>query len=230
MTDTAPQTSTPAPLKTLKIDFVSDVVCPWCVVGLRGLEIALAEVAHLVEPELTLHAFELNPDMAPEGEPLVEHVARKYGATPEASAASRARIAEQAAAVGFTMNMGEDSRIRNTFDAHRLLAWAHEQGRQLELNHALLAAHFTDNRDIADPAVLAKIAAGIGLDGADEVLASDRYAREVREEEAQWRAEGITAVPTLIVEDKWVIAGAHPPGAYAQALRRLAREVQSVRA
>ena len=214
----------------LRLDLVSDVVCPWCVVGLGGLEIALAEVADVVEPELTLHAFELNPDMAVEGEPIGEHVRRKYGATPEASAANRARIAEQAAAVGFTMNMGEDSRIRNTFDAHRLLTWAKEQGRQLDLKHALLAAHFTDNRDIADRAVLAAIAAEIGLEGAAEVLDTDRYAREVRTEEARWRAEGITAVPTLIIEDKWIIAGAHPPAAYAQALRRLAAEVQSVSA
>ena len=214
----------------LRLDLVSDVVCPWCVVGLRGLEIALAEVADVVEPILTLHPFELNPDMAPEGEPIGEHVRRKYGATPEASAANRARIAEQAAAVGFTMNMGEDSRIRNTFDAHRLLEWAKEQGRQLELKHALLATHFTDNRDIADHAVLAEIAETTGLQGAETVLASDAYAREVRVEEARWRAEGITAVPTLIVEDKWIIAGAHPPAAYAQALRRLAAEVQSVNA
>ena len=214
----------------LRLDLVSDVVCPWCVVGLKGLKIALAEVADVVEPELTLHPFELNPDMAPEGEPIGEHVRRKYGATPEASAANRANIAAQAAAVGFTMNMGEDSRIRNTFDAHRLLEWAREQGRQLDLKHALLTAHFTDNRDIADHAVLAEIAASIGLDGAAELLTSDRYAREVRTEEARWRAEGITAVPTLIIEDKWIIAGAHPPAAYAQALRRLAAEVQSVSA
>lgn len=214
----------------LRLDLVSDVVCPWCVVGLRGLELALAEVADLVEPQLTLHPFELNPDMAPEGEPIGEHVRRKYGASPEASARNRAAIAEQAAAVGFTMNMGEDSRIRNTFDAHRLLAWAHAQGRQLDLKHALLAAHFTDDRDIADHAVLTQIAAEMGLHGAADVLASDAYAADVRAAEAKWRAEGITAVPTLIVEDKWIIAGAHPPAAYAQALRRLAEEVQSVSA
>lgn len=214
----------------LRLDLVSDVVCPWCVVGLRGLEIALSEVADVVDPVLTLHPFELNPDMVPEGEPIGEHIRRKYGATPEASAANRTRIAEQAASVGFTMNTGDDSRIRNTFDAHRLLEWARGQGRQLDLKHALLTAHFTDNRDIADRAVLAEIAAGIGIDGAAGILASDAYAPEVRTEEARWRAEGITAVPTLIVEDKWVIAGAHPPTAYAQALRRLAAEVQSVSA
>ena len=217
-------------LLRLRLDFVSDVVCPWCVVGLKGLEAALAEVADVVEPVLTLHPFELNPDMVPEGEPIGEHVRRKYGASPEASAQNRARISEQAAAVGFTMNMGEDSRIRNTFDAHRLLEWAHGEGRQIDLKHALLSAHFTDNRDIADHTVLADIAADIGLSGAEAVLASDRFAQEVRAAEAKWRAEGITAVPTLIVEDKWVIAGAHPPAAYAQALRRLAEELQSVSA
>ena len=214
----------------LRLDFVSDVVCPWCVVGLKGLEAALAEVADIVEPQLTLHPFELNPDMVPEGEPIGEHVRRKYGASPEASAQNRASIAEQAAAVGFTMNMGEDSRIRSTFDAHRLLEWAHDQGRQIDLKHAMLRAHFTDNRDIADHAVLADVAAGIGLSGAEAVLASDDYAVRVRTAEAKWRAEGITAVPTLIVEDKWIIAGAHPPAAYAQALRRLAEELQRVSA
>ena len=171
--------------KTLKIDFVSDVVCPWCVVGLGGLETALDKLkAEGIAADIAFQPFELNPQMAPEGENIVEHIGRKYGASPELSAANRAMIRERAGDVGFDMRMTDDSRIWNTFDAHRLLHWAHETApeKQKALKQALFAAHFTDNRNLTDARVLTEAAQAAGLDRAEagEVLASGRYVQAVR--------------------------------------------------
>jgi len=148
------------PLKTLKIDFVSDVVCPWCAVGLGGLETALERLDGQVKADITFQPFELNPQMAPEGENIVEHIGRKYGSTPEQSAANQAMIRERAGSVGFDMRMNPDSRIWNTFDAHRLLHWAHETApeKQKALKQALFTAHFTENRNITDARVLTEAA------------------------------------------------------------------------
>lgn len=217
--------------RPLSIDFVSDVVCPWCVVGLGGLEAALATLqAEGITAEVTFRPFELNPGMAPEGENIGEHIARKYGSTPEQSAANRAMITERAAEAwpGFEMRMGPDSRIWNTFDAHRLLHWAGTLGaaEQRALKAALFRAHFTDNRALADASVLADAAAAAGLDRdkAVEVLADDLYAAEVRAEEQLWRARGINAVPAVVVEGKYLISGGQPAAVFAQALRKVAGE------
>ena len=168
--------------RRLKIDFVSDVSCPWCVIGLGGLEEALRRVEGLVEADIRFRPFELNPDMPPEGQDVAEHVAMKYGATPEQSAASRAAIKARAAEVGFEMAPRPGGRIYNTFDAHRLLHWADLEGRQYALKRALFDAYFTQGRNPSDPEVLVDCAAQAGLDGsmAQEVLASGRYADEVR--------------------------------------------------
>ncbi|MCZ8195288.1 DsbA family oxidoreductase [Brevundimonas sp.] len=218
--------------RPLSIDFVSDVVCPWCVVGLGGLEAALATLqAEGITAEITFRPFELNPGMAPEGENIGEHIARKYGSTPEQSAANRAMITERAAEAwpGFEMRMGPDSRIWNTFDAHRLLHWALETaGRdgQRALKEALFRTHFTDNRALAAAEVLADAAAAAGLDraGALAVLADGRYVREVRAEEDLWRARGINAVPAVVVEGKYLISGGQPAAVFEQALRKVAAE------
>lgn len=229
MTDTAPQTPTPAPLKTLKIDFVSDVVCPWCVVGLGGLETALETLkAEGVAADIAFQPFELNPQIAPEGENIVEHIGRKYGATPEQSAANREMIKARAAEVGFDMRMGPDSRIWNTFDAHRLLHWAHETApeKQKALKQALFTAHFTENRNLTDAGVLTRAAEAAGLDRAEagEVLASGRYAQAVRAAEELWRSRGINSVPAVVVEGKYLISGGQPASAFEQALRQIAKE------
>lgn len=223
MTDAAPA------LKTLKIDFVSDVVCPWCVVGLGGLTTALETLkGEGVAADITFQPFELNPQMAPEGENIVEHIGRKYGASPEQSAANRVMIRERAAEVGFDMRMGDDSRIWNTFDAHRLLHWAHETApeKQEALKRALFTAHFTENRNITDAGVLTQAAEAAGLDRAEagEVLASGRYAQEVRAAEDLWRARGITSVPAVVVEGKYLISGGQPAAAFEEALRKIAGE------
>ncbi|MNH53417.1 DSBA-like thioredoxin domain protein [compost metagenome] len=224
MTDAAP-----TPLKTLKIDFVSDVVCPWCVVGLGGLTTALDKLkGEGVAADITFQPFELNPQIAPEGENIVEHIGRKYGATPEQSAANRVMIRERAAEVGFDMRMGDDSRIWNTFDAHRLLHWAHETApeKQEALKRALFTAHFTENRNLTDAGVLTQAAEAAGLDRAEagEVLASGRYAQEVRGAEDLWRARGITSVPAVVVEGKYLISGGQPAAAFEEALRKIAAE------
>jgi predicted DsbA family dithiol-disulfide isomerase len=219
-----------APLKTLKIDFVSDVVCPWCVVGLGGLDMALDALKDEgIAADIAFQPFELNPQIAPEGENIVEHIGRKYGASPEQSAANRAMIRERAGEVGFDMRMTDDSRIWNTFDAHRLLHWAHETApdRQKALKQALFTAHFTENRNLTDAGVLTTAAEKAGLDRAEagEVLASGRYAQAVRQAEDLWRARGITSVPAVVVEGKYLISGGQPASVFEEALRKIASEV-----
>ena len=210
--------------RTLKIDFVSDIVCPWCAVGLGGLEQALEQLKGEVDADIHFQPFELNPQMAPEGENVVEHIGKKYGSTPEQSAQSRAMIKARGAEVGFAFNYGDDSRIWNTFDTHRLLHWAAVEGRQAELKKALLKANFTDQRNASDHTVLADIAADVGLDraGAAEVLASGRFAAEVRERQAFYRQAGVNAVPAVIIEDKFLISGGQPASVYVEALREIA--------
>ena len=210
--------------RTLKIDFVSDIVCPWCAVGLGGLEQALEQLKGEVDADIHFQPFELNPQMAPEGENVVEHIGKKYGSTPEQSAQSRAMIKARGAQVGFAFNYDDDSRIWNTFDAHRLLHWAGAEGRQTELKKALLKANFTDQKNPSDRAILADIAADVGLDRerAAEVLASDRFGAEVRERQAFYRQAGVNGVPAVIVEDKFLISGGQPASVYVEALREIA--------
>ena len=225
--------------RTLHIDFVSDIVCPWCVVGLGGLEAALAALkAEGITAEVHFQPFELNPQMPPEGENIVDHIGRKYGSTPEQSAANRAMITQRAAEAwpGFDMRMGPDSRIWNTFDAHRLLHWAGTVGaaEQRALKAALFTAHFTDGRTMTDAGVLADAAAAAGLvpgssprmtrAEAEAALAEGRYADEVRAAEALWVSRGINGVPAVVVEGKWLISGGQPAGVFEEALRGMAAE------
>ena len=210
--------------RRLKIDFVSDVSCPWCVIGLGGLEEALRRLDGLVEADIRFRPFELNPDMPPEGQAIAEHIALKYGATPEQSAGSRAAIKARAAEVGFVIATGPDSRIYNTFDAHRLLHWAALEGRQYPLKRALFEAYFTHGQNPGDPEVLAEAAcrAGLDVDAAREVLASGRYAEDVRADEHRWREADIHAVPAVIIDDRYMISGGQPADAFERALRKIA--------
>ena len=212
----------------LKIDFVSDVVCPWCVIGLRGLESALARLAGQVRAEIAFHPFELNPDMPPEGQNIVEHVGQKYGASPQQSAANRAAIKARAAELGFAMAGTDESRIYNTFDAHRLLHWAglESPAAQAALKHALFTAYFTDGANPSAPDVLAAAAQAAGLAPAEarDVIASGGYAEEVRAAERHWHANGISAVPAVIVNDRYLISGGQSPEAFERALRTIVAE------
>ena len=221
---------THAPLKTLKIDFVSDVVCPWCVVGLGGLTKALGSLeAEGISADIRFQPFELNPHMAPDGENIVEHIGRKYGGTPQQSAENQKVIRERAASVGFDMQIGPNSRIWNTFDAHRLLHWAEETApeKQKALKLALFAAHFTRNENITDAGVLSRAAEEAGFDRSEaaEVLAAGRYAVEVQKTEELWRSRGINSVPAVVVEGKYLISGGQPAEVFEQSLREIAGKV-----
>jgi len=212
--------------KLMKIDFVSDVSCPWCVIGLKGLEEALNRVGDLIEADIHLQPFELNPQMPAEGENMVEHITRKYGSAPADYAARREQVRSRAAGVGFTIATSEESRIYNTFDAHRLLHWAGIEGRQLPLKHELFKAYFTDGLNPGDHDVLVGAAERAGLDPeqAAEVLLSGRYTDEVRAAEHLWHSRGISSVPAIIVNERYLISGGQPPEAFEQAIRQIAAQ------
>jgi predicted DsbA family dithiol-disulfide isomerase len=206
----------------IRIDFVSDVACPWCVIGLRSLRQALEKI-NGIEAEIHFQPFELNPDMSPEGENTFEHVRKKYGSTPEKSAAARQAMRDNGEALGFTFNYGPQSRIWNTFDAHRLLHWAGIEGRQLELKEALFKANFTDQLSTSDHEVLVRAAKAAELDDrrAREILVSGEYAKDVRREEDLWRNRGINAVPAIVFNQRWMIQGGQPPQVFEQAIRQI---------
>ena len=217
----------PAMNTPLKIDFVSDVSCPWCVVGLGALEQALERLQGSVSASIRFQPFELNPQMDPEGQDIGEHLTEKYGSTPEQQAQIRATIAARGAEVGFTFNPAGRGRIWNTFDAHRLLHWAAEEGapgQQLALKKALFAACHGRSEAMGHHDVLLGCVREAGLDEARarEVLASDAFADEVREHERFYTSNGIHSVPAVIVNDWHLISGGQPVDVFEQALRRIA--------
>lgn len=207
----------------LRIDFVSDVVCPWCAIGLASLEQALERTRGEVQAELHFRPFELNPQLPPEGEDIAGHLQKKYGLSTAQLAESHERIRQRGAELGFTF-AADRRRIYNTFDAHRLLHWAGLEGRQAVLKHALLRAYFTDGQDVSDHDTLARIAGETELapDRAHDILASDAYAAEVRAEEQFYSRKGINAVPAVIIEQRELISGGQPIEVFEQALRQIA--------
>jgi len=206
----------------MKIDFVSDVACPWCAVGLWSLEEALKRLDGKIPVELHFEPFELNPQMPPEGEDATEHLSRKYGAPPEQLAKSRAALRERGAAVGFTF--GDRPRVWNTFDAHRLLHWAGLASRQRELKHALLTAYHTNAENPGARDVLLRLAGEVGLDvdRARAILDSDEFAAEVRERERHWQQLGIHSVPAVVIDNRHLISGGQPPEVFERALAQIA--------
>lgn len=207
--------------KQIRIDFVSDVSCPWCVIGLKSLEQALARVGDAASVDLHFQPFELNPQMVPEGQDTDEHLAAKYGASAEQRAQTSEMIRARGAELGFTF--GRRERIYNTFDAHRLLHWAGEQGLQRELKMALFEAYFTAGDNPGSHEVLVRAAGQVGLDGAEaaRILASDSYAAEVREREQFFQRQGISSVPAIIINQRHLISGGQPPEVFEQALRQI---------
>ncbi|MCI4569305.1 DsbA family oxidoreductase [Lysobacter sp. CFH 32150] len=208
----------------LRIDFVSDVVCPWCAIGLASLEQALERTRGEVEAEIHFQPFELNPPLGAEGEDVAEHLLKKYGMPAEQLAANQEAIRQRGAALGFTFDMARRRRIHNTFDAHRLLHWAELEGKQRELKHALLRAYFTEGRDVSDHATLVDIAnsAGLPADRAREILTSDAFAEDVRAVEQFFLQQGIHAVPAVIIDRKHLISGGQPVEVFERALREIA--------
>ncbi len=213
-------------MSTLHIDFVSDIACPWCAIGLHSLEAALRELAaDGIQARIAFQPFELNPRMGAEGEDVVEHLQAKYGITPAQIAQNRELIRERGAALGFVF--GPRERIWNTFDAHRLL---HAAGRQdaavqRRLKLALLQAYHGDGLHPGSAELLRRAGLDAGLDAAEvEAVIADpqRHADAVREAEAQWQAAGIHAVPAVVINRRHLISGGQPPELFAQALRQVA--------
>ncbi len=205
----------------IRIDIVSDVVCPWCIIGYRQLVQALKETG--VRAGVQWHPYELNPDMAPEGQNLAEHLAGKYGTTRAQGADARRKLSDLGAGLGFTFAFREDTRMVNTFLAHQLIEWAQEQGRQTDMKLALFKAHFTDARNVSDLDALVDITDGIGLDGdtARRVLAGGRLAWNVRAMQKFWIDKGVRGVPAMVFDRQHLLTGARGTRSYAALLRRL---------
>ncbi|MFD2366736.1 DsbA family oxidoreductase [Pseudoduganella sp. GCM10020061] len=211
-------------MKQLKIDFVSDVSCPWCIIGLKSLEQALGRLHGQIAADLHFQPFELNPDMGPGGQDVGEHLMQKYGMTEAQGAQNREAIRARGEALGFTFNMDKRSRIYNTFDAHRVLHWAGLEGKQHEMELKLFEAYFTKGEDPGSHEVLERVAREAGLDGerVKSILASDEFAKEVRERQAFYHRAGINSVPAVIINDRHLISGGQPPEVFEQALLQIA--------
>ena len=210
-------------MRTLRLDIVSDIVCPWCYIGIANLERALAALEGEVAVDIAFHPLQLNPGLPPEGEATADNVARKYGLTPDQARSRGGGVRDAASEAGVAM-AGRPDRIYDTFDAHRLLHWAGEQGRQLALKRALFDAYFEHGRNIADHAALADAAEAAGFERAvaEDVLSRGSYAAQVHDDEIEWRSEGIASVPTMVLDREFVVSGAQAPDRIERALRKLA--------
>jgi predicted DsbA family dithiol-disulfide isomerase len=210
----------------MKIDFISDVACPWCAVGLNSLERALERIGADIPVELHFQPFELNPTMAPVGADAAEYLRNKYGLSAEQLKRNRDNIHARGAEVGF--NFGERKHVWNTFDAHRLLHWAGLQGadQQRALKHALLKAYHGEGRNPSASDVLVELAAACGLDAqaARQVLDSGSYSDEVRAAESRWQEAGIHSVPAVVIDGKHLIQGGQPVEVFERALRQIAAQ------
>ena len=222
---------TSSPIPRLSVDIVSDVMCPWCIIGWLKFRKVMEHFEGRIAFRVQWHPFELNPDMPREGEDAASHVMRKYGISAEQSRANSGRMAGIADELGFAFNRGADFRMRNSFDAHRLLTWAGaiedpEQtaatGVQTALKLGLFTAHFTDGRDVSDPAVLADVAASVGLDRARAaaILAGDEFGEMVRTEERYWADQNVTGVPAFILGGRMLVPGAQDPEVFIQVIER----------
>lgn len=213
-------------MQTVRIDLVSDVACPWCAIGFRRLEQALETLKGEIEVELHWQPFELNRDMPPEGEPILEHLCRKYGKDAASMEQSQREIMAVAEELGLNFRGALERRANNTFAAHRVLAWAATQQRETALQLALFEAYFGEAKNPADPQVLREKAIGVGLDGdtAEAIARSDQYTEEVRAAQQHFMDAGVNAVPGFILDGRYLIPGAQPPEVLVDALRQVAEE------
>jgi len=181
-----------------------------------------------VQAEIRFQPFELNPKMGAEGQNIGEHIQEKYGSTPEQSQKNREVIRARGADVGFAFRTDSNSRIYNTFDAHRLLHWAGEEGLQLPLKEALFKAYFTDGGNPSDHGQLAQIAESVGLDRqrAEAILASDEFANDVRKEEQLWLSRGVSSVPTVVFNGQYAVTGGQPVDTFVGAIRQIMSEAK----
>jgi predicted DsbA family dithiol-disulfide isomerase len=207
----------------IDIDIVSDVVCPWCVVGYKQLEKALESLAGKIQPTVRWHPFELNPNMPQEGQNLREHITQKYGSTAARGSGTRDRLTALGNSLGFKFDYHDEMRMVNTFRAHQLLHWAGEEGVQTELKMALFSAFFSNRQNVNDEKVLVAAAQSVGLDGSEAaaVLADARYADSVREEQDYWRDQDVYAVPTFFLQRKFPVPGAQEPETFVRLLEKI---------
>lgn len=212
-----------SPRESLIVDIVSDVVCPWCVIGYKQLQRALELSSAPFDVTIRWRPFELNPQMPPEGQELREHIAQKYGATPQQSQGTRARLTALGDSLGFSFDYFDGMRMVNTFRTHQLLHWAGEQGRQTELKLALFEAFFSHRQDVNDLQVLADCAAQAGLarDEALEVVSDGRYAQAVRQEQQHWLDQDVHAVPAFFFDEKYMVPGAQDAEVFVRVLDKI---------
>ena len=210
-------------MQTLQIDIVSDIACPWCAIGYARLEQAMAELDGEMAFTVEWHPFELNPDSSGDGEPILEALSRKYGRSPEEMEKAQSDMMEIAAGLGLNFERMQERLTRNTFNAHRLVTWAGEQGRQTEMKKAFFEAYFGRAEDISDDQVLVRCVEAVGLDGAQarRILEGDDYAEQVRQAETQSQQAGISAVPAFIINQQYLISGAQEPDTLTQAFRQI---------
>ena len=211
---------------TMKIDIVSDISCPWCIIGYQALNQALENLAPEIDAQITWHPFELNPHMPAEGQEITEHITQKYGISAEQAANNRQMIKQRGLDVGYEFGNRGGGRIYNTFDAHRLLHWAKEQGKQTELKLALFDLYFKQSGNPSEHQQLLEVVAKVGLDQAQaaQILSSDKFATEVRQLQQHYTNSGIQSVPAVIINQKHLISGGQPVAIFEQALRQIATE------
>lgn len=207
--------------KKLQIDIISDVVCPWCIIGYKNLIQAINELGVQDQVEIQWQPFELNPDMPQEGENLQAHSARKYGSTPDSSKKFRIEMAQRGELVGFNFNYFDDMKIVNTHDAHILLEQAHQVGLQTELKLRLFQAFFSEKKDISNQEVLINEATTIGLNANDAIAAlnNNDASQALKNTKAQWQQLGVSSVPTVVLNRKSAVSGAHPVESFKQFLQ-----------
>lgn len=212
--------------KHLKLDIVSDVSCPWCIIGYLALNQALTKLAPDISTDITWQPFELNPRMPKEGQDITEHLTEKYGISVEQSEHNRLMIKQRGLDLGYEFGNRGGGRIYNTFDAHRLLHWAKEHDKQTELKLALFDLYFKQNGNPSDHEQLLEVVTNVGLDKerAQQILTSNEYQQEVRALQQHYQSLGINSVPAVIVNDKHLISGGQPAAIFEQALREIAKE------
>ena len=211
----------PPVTEPLQIDIISDVMCPWCIIGYRQLEEALEATG--TEHEIRWHPFELNPQLPPEGQSITENFQQKYNSPPDKTRETVQMYADIGASLGFEFNLDDDSKMHNSFNLHQLLHWANEQGRKNDMEMALFKAHFTDGREMSNISVLADVAAEIGLDREEAVavLEDQRFADAVREEQKFWIEQGISGVPAVVFDRKHLVTGAQGVDNFTSILNQL---------
>ncbi|EGV44524.1 DsbA family oxidoreductase [Bizionia argentinensis JUB59] len=213
----------------LKIDIVSDVVCPWCTIGYKRLEKAISELGIEDQVEIEWQPFELNPNMPAEGQNVIEHISEKYGSTLDQQKQSQQQMMEAGAELGFKFDYFDEMRMANTFDAHILLEYAKDFNKQTQLKMALTKAFFSDRKDVSKRVILKEALLSVGLNAEDGLarLDNEEAQNEVRTKQEYWRNLGVNSVPTMVFNRKSAVTGAQPVDTFKQVLTELLNEQQS---